>query len=76
MSKQAASDFLSKVDSDPTISHQVMKSVDDVVKLGAKNGYNFSNDDLKQALAEKWAPSPTPRGGGHGIAYYCTIIEK
>jgi predicted ribosomally synthesized peptide with nif11-like leader len=75
MSKQAAIDFLSKVDSDPAISQQVLKSVDDVVSVGAKNGYNFSKDDLKHAIAEKWAPSPTPQGG-NVRAFYCTLIEK
>jgi predicted ribosomally synthesized peptide with nif11-like leader len=74
MSKQAAIDFLSKVDSDPTISQQVLKSVDDVVEIGARHGYNFSSDDLKQAMAEKWATPPTPRGG-NVRAYYCTINE-
>jgi len=74
MSKQAAIDFLSKVDSDPAISQQVLRSVDEVVKIGAKHGYNFSNDDLKQAMAEKWKTSPTPRGG-NVRADYCTLKE-
>ena len=75
MSKQAAIDFLSKVDSDPAISQQVLKSVDDVVRIGAKHGYDFSKDDLKQALAQKWAPSPTPQGG-NVRAFYCTLIDR
>jgi predicted ribosomally synthesized peptide with nif11-like leader len=72
MSKQAAIDFLSKVDSDPTLSQQVLRSVDEVVKIAASNGYNFSKDDLKQAMAEKWATTPH---GRNARADYCTLKE-
>jgi hypothetical protein len=44
-----------------------------VVSVGAKNGYDFSKDDLKQAIAEKWATPPTPHGSPR--AFYCTLME-
>jgi hypothetical protein len=72
MSKQAAVDFLAKVDSDPKVHEDALKSIDQVVGVGAKNGYDFSKEELREALADKWKVSSTLHPH---TAQYCTFSE-
>jgi hypothetical protein len=76
MSKQAAVDFLAKLDSDPKIRQAVLKSVDQVVGEGAQHGFSFSSAELKEAMAEKWKMGPSePSEGGVVCAAYCTLRD-
>ena len=72
MSKQAATDFLAKVDADPKVHEDALKSMDHVVSVGAQHGYDFSREDLRAAMAEKWK---VPSNIHPHTAQYCTFSE-
>lgn len=53
MSLQAANDFIDHANRDEAIRNEARANFKDVVNIGRKHGYDFTGDELNQALRER-----------------------
>ncbi len=62
MAKADAQKFLEKLDSDAGMRSQVRQKTDQISQLAKQHGFNFTTDELGEALRDKWGARQAERG--------------
>lgn len=73
MAKADAEKFIHSVDTDPKLRERV-GSMQHLVNLGQEHGLKFTNEELRNALEEKWG-KPEKRGE-HPDPYTCCCFSE
>jgi len=73
MAKADAESFIHAVDTDPALRAKV-GNLQHLVELGKENGHHFTNEELRQALEDKWG-KPEHRSS-HPDPYTCCCFSE
>jgi predicted ribosomally synthesized peptide with nif11-like leader len=63
MSVEKAKEFFDQVDSDQALRDELSEVGENVLDLARKHGFNFSYDDMREHLKDRWGVTKPPKPG-------------